>query len=166
MLELCRKRSMARLLAGLAAAAPPGCSYDFFPPTWQLPGQLRDFLAAAKAAGRKATFIVKPDAGCQGKGIRLLQGGSEAAVLRSLAGMATLQAVAQAYIPRPLLVSSSSGGSSSSSPSSSGGSSSSTPTCRFARQPGRSCCTSTGHVVCEHHAGCGCCRWHKPALGL
>jgi hypothetical protein len=43
----------------------------------------------------------------QGKGIKLLQGGSEAAVLRNLAGMATLQAVAQAYIPQPLLVSSS-----------------------------------------------------------
>jgi hypothetical protein len=42
----------------------------------------------------------------QGKGIKLLQGGSEAAVLRNLAGMATLQAVAQAYIPQPLLVSS------------------------------------------------------------
>jgi hypothetical protein len=41
----------------------------------------------------------------QGKGIKLLQGGSEAAVLRSLAGMASLQAVAQAYIPQPLLVS-------------------------------------------------------------
>ncbi|KAF6266193.1 tubulin-tyrosine ligase family-domain-containing protein [Scenedesmus sp. NREL 46B-D3] len=104
MLELCRKRSMARLLAGLAAAAPPGCSYDFFPPTWQLPGQLGDFLAAAKAASRKATFIVKPDAGCQGKGIKLLQGGSEAAVLRSLADMATLQAVTQTYIPQPLLI--------------------------------------------------------------
>jgi hypothetical protein len=44
----------------------------------------------------------------QGKGIKLVQGGSEAAVLRNLAGMATLQAVAQAYIPQPLLVSSSS----------------------------------------------------------
>jgi tubulin polyglutamylase TTLL6/13 len=65
MLELCRKRSMARLLAGLAAAAPPGCGYDFFPATWQLPGQLGEFLAAARAGGKKATFIVKPDAGCQ-----------------------------------------------------------------------------------------------------
>jgi hypothetical protein len=65
MLELCRKRSMARLLAALAAAAPPSCGYDFFPATWQLPGQLGEFLAAARAGGRKATFIVKPDAGCQ-----------------------------------------------------------------------------------------------------
>lgn len=65
MLELCRKRSMARALAALAAAAPRSAGYDFFPATWQLPDQLGEFLAAAKASGRKGAFIVKPDAGCQ-----------------------------------------------------------------------------------------------------
>lgn len=40
----------------------------------------------------------------QGKGIRLVQGGSEAAVLKAMAGMPSLQAVAQVYIPQPLLV--------------------------------------------------------------
>ena len=65
MLELCRKRSMAKHLSALAALLPPELKYDFFPQTWQLPGQLNAFLAAAKAAGKKQAFIVKPDAGCQ-----------------------------------------------------------------------------------------------------
>jgi hypothetical protein len=65
MLELCRKRSMARALAALTAAAGPSAGLDFFPCSWQLPNQLGVFLAAAKAAGKKKVFIVKPDAGCQ-----------------------------------------------------------------------------------------------------
>lgn len=65
MLEICRKRSMAKNLAALAAALPAELKYDFFPQTWQLPGQLNAFLAAAKAAGKKQAYIVKPDAGCQ-----------------------------------------------------------------------------------------------------
>eukprot|EP00879_Flechtneria_rotunda_P024528 GHRR01026004.1.p1 GENE.GHRR01026004.1~~GHRR01026004.1.p1 ORF type:complete len:305 (+),score=91.19 GHRR01026004.1:577-1491(+) len=105
MLELCRKRAMARSLSALAAAAAPlGISYDFCPYTWQLPGQMTAFLAAAKAAGKKATFIVKPDAGCQGKGIKLVKGGSEDKLLKSLADIAATQAVAQQYVAKPLLV--------------------------------------------------------------
>jgi hypothetical protein len=96
MLELARKRPMARSLTNLAAAAaaaaagvhvcahvrplaaaPPAAgaaaaggltacaSIDFLPQTWQLPQQLPGFLAAACAAGRRAAFIIKPDAGCQ-----------------------------------------------------------------------------------------------------
>lgn len=56
---------MAKHLSALAAAVPPELGYDFFPQTWQLPSQLSAFLAAAKAAGKKQAFIVKPDAGCQ-----------------------------------------------------------------------------------------------------
>lgn len=40
----------------------------------------------------------------QGKGIKLVQGGSEAAVLHNLAGFANLKAVAQQYITRPFLI--------------------------------------------------------------
>eukprot|EP00775_Hariotina_reticulata_P004902 gene4902-5146_t len=104
MLELCRKRSMARSLAALAAAVPPSAGLDFFPCSWQLPNQLGTFLAAAKAGGKKRVFIVKPDAGCQGKGIRLIQGGTETGVLRALSGLESQQAVAQAYISKPLLI--------------------------------------------------------------
>ena len=40
----------------------------------------------------------------QGKGIKLVQGGPEATVLKHLAGLATLEAVAQQYMTRPFLI--------------------------------------------------------------
>jgi hypothetical protein len=111
MLELARKRSMARALAALAtaaaaaaaattaaaAAAPPlpaleqlaaalpatlsaatqgstmhphrdphPCgALDCMPATWLLPEQLSQCVSAARASGKQAAFIIKPDAGCQ-----------------------------------------------------------------------------------------------------
>ena len=44
--------------------------YDFFPPTWMLPSDYKDFKAQFNAK-RAKTFIVKPEASCQGKGIFL-----------------------------------------------------------------------------------------------
>jgi hypothetical protein len=43
----------------------PSLLLDFMPQTWMLPQQLAGFLAAAQSGGRKAAYIVKPDAGCQ-----------------------------------------------------------------------------------------------------
>ncbi len=37
----------------------------------------QEFLADIRARGKKQVYILKPDAGCQGKGIRLVQGGKE-----------------------------------------------------------------------------------------
>lgn len=37
----------------------------------------QEFLADIRARGKKQVYILKPDAGCQGRGIRLVQGGKE-----------------------------------------------------------------------------------------
>ncbi|KAF8057854.1 ttll6 [Scenedesmus sp. PABB004] len=100
MLTLARKASMARLLQRMADAVPGFGA--FLPHSWVLPEQLPAFLAAARAQGSKSCFIVKPDAGCQGRGIRLVTGGSAGRVAAALAGIGA--AVAQAYVARPLLI--------------------------------------------------------------
>jgi hypothetical protein len=56
--------------------------YDFFPKTFLLPNDIQELLLDVKARGKKQIYIFKPDAGCQGRGIRLLQGGKEDAVRR------------------------------------------------------------------------------------
>jgi tubulin polyglutamylase TTLL6/13 len=49
-------------------------------------------------------YILKPDAGCQGRGIRLVRAGSEAAMQSALAAMPTPNVVAQHYLDRPLTI--------------------------------------------------------------
>ena len=71
MLELCRKKSMARHLSSLAQKLP--ASYAFAPKTLCLPEQ-KEALAGELGRGlKKGAWIMKPDAGCQGKGIVLVQ---------------------------------------------------------------------------------------------
>jgi tubulin polyglutamylase TTLL6/13 len=50
----------------------PG-DYDFFPITWSLPNDYPDLLAyhECRQQGKAQTFIVKPEASCQGRGIYL-----------------------------------------------------------------------------------------------
>lgn len=77
-----------------------GTDYNFFPTTYILPRDLPSmresdlFTASGKS---KCTFIVKPDGGCQGRGIFLT---------RSLSALEDLKSthVAQRYIPNPLLI--------------------------------------------------------------
>lgn len=64
----------------------------------------QDLLADIKARGKKQIYIFKPDAGCQGRGIRLLSGGKEEAVLKLLKEMEQPNIVAQHYLAKPLLV--------------------------------------------------------------
>lgn len=45
----------------------------------QLPAELEDFLAEFKPK-KKRTWILKPDSGCQGKGIVLVQVGSQLSI--------------------------------------------------------------------------------------
>ena len=134
MLEICRKKALARNLRRIAAKLP--ASFDFAPQTFVLPEELEAFADAVKsnraraarkgkdgkkkAARRATTFILKPDAGCQGKGITLVQTEAQAqAALRDLgvigpetgkntSGFANVQktasVVAQKYVANPFLI--------------------------------------------------------------
>ena len=67
MYALARKNHLARNLTRLRRLHPT--HYDFFPKTWLLPAEYADLKAYM--AGKKRTFIVKPEASCQGRGIFL-----------------------------------------------------------------------------------------------
>ncbi len=47
--------------------------YNFFPLTWMLPMQYAEFRGyfESKPRGKARTYIVKPEADCQGRGIFL-----------------------------------------------------------------------------------------------
>ena len=65
-----RKSRLAKNLARMWKLSPK--EYGFFPRTWVLPADANDFRKQFDAEGKSAKpFIVKPDAGCQGRGIFL-----------------------------------------------------------------------------------------------
>ena len=66
--------------------------------------QTQELSNDVKARGKKQIYILKPDAGCQGKGIRLMQGGKEETLQKTLKEMDTLNVVAQHYLPKPFLI--------------------------------------------------------------
>lgn len=71
--------------------------YSFYPRTWVLPSEFADFRTQFDSSGRSnKIFILKPDGGCQGKGIMLTQSVED--VDQSVAQ------VAQLYMKRPLLI--------------------------------------------------------------
>ncbi len=137
MLEICRKKALARNLRRVAAKLP--ASFDFAPQSFVLPEEIEAFSDAVKgnrasaarkgeisgkkkksAKSRATTFILKPDAGCQGKGITLVQTEAQAqTALRDLgvigpetgtnkSGFAnvrkTASVVAQKYVSDPFLI--------------------------------------------------------------
>jgi len=65
---LARKNMLAKNLKALQTEFPN--EFNFFPKTWILPADLKDFKAQFNAKKAK-TFIIKPEASCQGKGIFL-----------------------------------------------------------------------------------------------
>jgi tubulin polyglutamylase TTLL6/13 len=72
--------------------------YGFFPKTWVLPVDLPDFKTQFSSDGKSnKTFIIKPDAGCQGKGIFLTRNLNEIDMKEGCL-------VAQRYIKKPLLI--------------------------------------------------------------
>eukprot|EP00698_Gefionella_okellyi_P006092 TRINITY_DN15555_c0_g1_i1.p1 TRINITY_DN15555_c0_g1~~TRINITY_DN15555_c0_g1_i1.p1 ORF type:complete len:552 (+),score=109.00 TRINITY_DN15555_c0_g1_i1:208-1863(+) len=73
MLMIARKAPMAKLLGKMKALYPT--EYDFSPSSWVLPDELDTFRRAARQEGKP--FILKPSAGCQGKGIQLILGKTE-----------------------------------------------------------------------------------------
>ena len=97
MSNIARKQRMGQNLNRMQRSYPK--EYSFFPRTWILPAEMSDFRqqfdSQGVALGNKI-FIIKPDAGCQGKGIFLT---------KTLDNIPTNEAlVAQTYIKKPLLI--------------------------------------------------------------
>ena len=93
MFALSRKNHLARNLKRLKREFPE--YFKFFPPTWLLPAERSDFNA--QFVDRKPkTFILKPEASCQGRGIFLIQHAEEVPTNEHY--------VAQRYMLRPHLI--------------------------------------------------------------
>ena len=71
MYVLSRKNNLGRNLMRLKKLEPD--EYNFFPQTFILPGDYADLKQyhQNRKAGKAQTFIVKPEASCQGRGIYL-----------------------------------------------------------------------------------------------
>ncbi|CAE7454620.1 Ttll6a, partial [Symbiodinium natans] len=95
MSSITRKNNLGRNLLRMRKQFPK--EYRFFPDTWILPTDMSDFKQQF-AAAKKQTFIIKPDNGCQGKGIFLIRDVEKVPVDFS----STF--VAQRYISKPLLL--------------------------------------------------------------
>eukprot|EP00742_Colponemidia_sp_Colp-10_P006292 GILJ01006742.1.p1 GENE.GILJ01006742.1~~GILJ01006742.1.p1 ORF type:complete len:903 (+),score=134.08 GILJ01006742.1:151-2859(+) len=93
MYSVSRKNNLARNLGRMLKAFPK--EYKFFPPTWVLPGDYAEFRQQFNKKNAK-TFIVKPDAGCQGKGIFLTRHIDDIDPMGHL--------VCQRYLHKPFLV--------------------------------------------------------------
>lgn len=73
--------------------------YDFFPPSWDLPRNMKDFK---KQYDSRKTYLLKPSFGQQGEGIVMVQDWGE--VIEALETHPSKQLTAQEYLDRPLLV--------------------------------------------------------------
>ena len=74
MYALARKDHLARNLNRMQRVLPD--EYNFFPQTWLLPAEYGDFKkqfpeGLKRRKNTRKTFIAKPEASCQGKGIFL-----------------------------------------------------------------------------------------------
>mmetsp|Transcript_31639 Transcript_31639/g.97801 ORF Transcript_31639/g.97801 Transcript_31639/m.97801 type:complete len:720 (+) Transcript_31639:421-2580(+) len=95
MSNVARKNRLAQNLEKMRREFPR--QYSFYPRTWVLPLELADFRAQFDSAGLSSRFyIVKPDSGCQGRGIYLTQTFDSISPLE--------QVVAQHYIRKPFLI--------------------------------------------------------------
>lgn len=95
MSSITRKNNLGRNLLRMRKQFPQ--EYKFFPDTWILPTDLSDFKQQF-AASKRPTFIVKPDNGCQGKGIFLVRDVEKVPVDFSTTY------VAQRYLHKPFLL--------------------------------------------------------------
>ena len=80
--------------------------YNFFPPTYNLPADFKEFLTQVNQK-RNRTFIVKPEASCQGKGIFLTRDPesltTEKTILTTQGGVVE-HMVVQRYMHKPYLI--------------------------------------------------------------
>ncbi|KAH9587400.1 Tubulin polyglutamylase ttll6 [Schistosoma haematobium] len=93
MSEICRKDSLARNLNRMIRLFPK--DYNIFPKTWCLPSDWNDIQNYAKKHKSK-TFIIKPDNGCQGRGIYITKNAKD---IRPVENM-----ICQVYISKPFLI--------------------------------------------------------------
>ncbi|XP_018650907.1 tubulin tyrosine ligase-related [Schistosoma mansoni] len=93
MSEICRKDSLARNLNRMIRLFPK--DYNIFPKTWCLPSDWNDVQNYARKHKSK-TFIIKPDNGCQGRGIYITKNAKD---IRPVENM-----ICQVYISRPFLI--------------------------------------------------------------
>lgn len=71
---IARKNTLALTLAKMRDQFPT--EYDFYPRTFLYPNdqaKIRHYFVESRKRGLVKTFIVKPEAGCQGRGIYLTQ---------------------------------------------------------------------------------------------
>uniref|UniRef100_A0A1A8D624 Tubulin tyrosine ligase-like family, member 11 n=2 Tax=Nothobranchius kadleci TaxID=1051664 RepID=A0A1A8D624_NOTKA len=104
MVEMLRKINLSRAMRTMQELFPE--EYNFYPRSWILPEEYRQFSAQIRLLKEKdttmnTTFIVKPDGGSQGDGIYLIRDPSD---LKPMVGSQAKQAVVQEYIPKPLLI--------------------------------------------------------------
>lgn len=93
--NIARKNRMGQNLNRMQKIMP--AEYNFYPRTWVLPGEFTDFEKNFDSQGNSnKIFIIKPDSGCQGRGIFLT---------KSLSNIPrTENVVAQVYIKRPMVI--------------------------------------------------------------
>lgn len=93
MLEICRKDLLARNLNRMLRLFPR--EYNFFPKTWCFPADLGEAITYSRLRKNK-TFILKPDAGSQGRGIIITK------TLKDIRPCD--KGVCQVYVTRPFLI--------------------------------------------------------------
>uniref|UniRef100_A0A5K3F6D2 SAM domain-containing protein n=1 Tax=Mesocestoides corti TaxID=53468 RepID=A0A5K3F6D2_MESCO len=93
MSEICRKDALARNMNRMLKLFPK--EYNIFPKTWILPADWGDLQQYARQK-KNRTYILKPDTGCQGKGIWITKTPREI--------KATENVICQTYISRPFLI--------------------------------------------------------------
>lgn len=99
MSEICRKNLLARNLSKIQKRS----EFDFFPKSWILPSEWSDFNLNYKRNDR-TVFIVKPDQGCQGKGIFLAKSPKHIMKIQKRNGSLNSDFVVQKYILKPYLI--------------------------------------------------------------
>ena len=95
--NIARKNRMGHNLNKMLKIFPR--EYAFFPRTWILPTEMADFRNQFDQHGNSLNnkiFIIKPDAGCQGRGIFLTKTWDKVPFSENV--------VAQSYIKKPLLI--------------------------------------------------------------
>ncbi|KAI0235683.1 Tubulin polyglutamylase TTLL13P [Lamellibrachia satsuma] len=93
MSEICRKDMLARNMNRMLKLFPK--EYNVFPKSWCLPADFGDFQAHTRQKKHK-TYILKPESGCQGKGIWVTKNPKE---IKSHEHM-----LCQQYISKPFLI--------------------------------------------------------------